>query len=97
MDKEYILYYLKKHKDIFEKKYGVIKIGLFGSYAKDLQHKDSDIDIAIEMAKDKKNLKNFFAFKRELEEAFKRRVDLGIESSLKPLVKEHIKKEINYV
>jgi len=97
MDKEYILQYLKKHKNRFEKKYGVIKIGLFGSFAKGLQKKDSDIDIAIEMAKDKKNLKNFFAFKRELEEAFKRRVDLGIESSLKPLIKEQIKKEINYV
>jgi len=97
MDKEYILQYLKKHKSRFIKQYGVLKIGLFGSFAKDLQQKDSDIDIAIEMAKDKKNLKNFFAFKRELEEIFKRRVDLGIESSLKPLIKEHIKKEINYV
>ncbi len=66
MRKEDILKYLKSHKNEFYKKYGIIKIGLFGSYSKDMQKDDSDIDLAIEMEKNKKNLKNFFAFKREL-------------------------------
>ncbi len=97
MRKEDILKYLKSHKNEFYKKYGIIKIGLFGSYSKDMQKDDSDIDLAIEMEKNKKNLKNFFAFKRELENFFGKKVDLGIESSLKPIVKERIKEEILYV
>ena len=97
MRKEDILRYLKSHKNEFYKKYGIIKIGLFGSYSKDMQKDDSDIDLAIEMEKNKKNLKNFFAFKRELENFFGKKVDLGIESSLKPIVKERIKEEILYV
>jgi len=97
MTREYILEYLQSHKDELKQKYGVIQIGLFGSYAKDMQTQESDIDLAIEMSKDKKSLRNFFGLKRELEATFNKKVDLGIESSLKPLVKEYIKKEIIYV
>ncbi len=97
MRKEEILDYLKANKDEFYKKFGVVKIGLFGSYSKDMQREDSDIDLAIEMDKDKKNLRNFFGFKRELENFFGKKVDLGIEKSLKPIVKERIKREILYV
>ena len=97
MRKEEILDYLKANKDEFYKKFGVVKIGLFGSYSKDMQREDSDIDLAIEMDKDKKNLRNFFGFKRELESFFGKKVDIGIEKSLKPIVKERIKREILYV
>jgi predicted nucleotidyltransferase len=32
-------------------------MGLFGSFVRDEQQKNSDIDLAIELTKDKKNLK----------------------------------------
>ncbi len=88
--------YLNKHKDELREKYGVIKIGLFGSYAFDEGNEDSDIDIAVEIEKSKKNIHTFFSLKRELESALGKNVDLGIESSLKPLVKKQIEKEIIY-
>ncbi len=97
MTKVYILKFLSQNKDEFLKKYGVTKIGLFGSYARGDFTKDSDIDIAIEMLNEKKGLSTFFSFKRELEEMFNLKVDLGIESSLKPIAKERILKEIVYV
>ena len=97
MNKEDILEYLKLHKEELAQKYGVSKIGLFGSFAKDKQTETSDIDLAIEIVKEKKSLGNFFGLKRELENVFGKKVDLGIESSLKPIVKEYIKKEIIYV
>lgn len=97
MTKTYILEFLSQHKDEFLKKYGVTKIGLFGSYARGDFTKDSDIDIAIEMLNEKKGLSTFFALKRELEEVFNLKVDLGIESSLKPIAKERILQEIVYV
>lgn len=91
MQKEEILNYLKKNKNEFYQKYGITKIGLFGSYAKDMQKEDSDIDLVIEMEKSKKRLKNFLGFKRELEEFFGKEMDIGIESALKPVVKKSIK------
>lgn len=97
MTKMEILNYLSAHKNELKEKFGVIKIGLFGSFARDEQTEDSDIDLAIEIEKDKKNLKNFFGLKHELETQFGNRVDLGIETTLKPLVKEQIQRDIIYV
>jgi predicted nucleotidyltransferase len=42
-------------------------------------------------------LSNFFGIRRYLEEQFGKRVDLGIESTLKPVVREMVAKEIIYV
>ena len=97
MTKDSILDYLKSHKIEFNKKYGVSKIGLFGSYARNEANNESDIDIAIEIDKEKKNIHTFLALKREMECVFNKKVDLGIESSLKPIAREQVKKEIIYV
>jgi predicted nucleotidyltransferase len=97
MTKMFILDFLAQHKNVFYQKYGVTKIGLFGSYAREDFKDGSDIDIAIEMQNEKKSLNTFFSLKRELEEAFNLKVDLGIESSLKTIAKEKIMKEIVYV
>lgn len=92
-----VLDYLRSHKEELKKEFGVVKIGLFGSYSRNEQNENSDIDIAIEIEKAKKSLSNFFAIKRTLEKHFGKKVDLGIESSLKPIVKEFVQKEIIYV
>lgn len=97
MTKTFILDFLTQHKKELNEKYGVIKIGLFGSYARDEQTEDSDIDIAVEIVKEKKNIHTFLNLKREMEKAFEKKVDLGIESTLKPLAKIYIAKEIIYV
>jgi predicted nucleotidyltransferase len=97
MTKIEILNYLTTHKAELKEKFGVIRIGLFGSFARGEQNEDSDIDLAIEVEKDKKSLKNFFGLKRELEAQLGKKIDLGIESALKPLAKEQIQKDIIYV
>lgn len=47
MDKLDIINFLKQHKQELYKKFGIRKLALFGSYAKDEQTNESDIDIAI--------------------------------------------------
>lgn len=44
-----IIHWIKREKPFLNKKYGVLKIGLFGSYAKDKQDAESDIDILVEL------------------------------------------------
>lgn len=96
-NEDQIFAYFKAHKHDFQEKYGVYKIGVFGSFARHEQTEESDIDIAIEMVPEKKNLHNFLAFKRHLENAFGRKVDLGIASALKPEARKFVEKEIVYV
>lgn len=97
MTKTDVLTYLKAHKAEFEEKYGVTSIGLFGSFSRNEQTEKSDIDVVIEMASEHKSLSTFFAIKRTIEHDLHRDVDLGIESTLKPIVKSTIAEEIIYV
>ncbi|HDK27002.1 MAG TPA: hypothetical protein ENG48_07955 [Candidatus Atribacteria bacterium] len=91
-----IINFIKNNKKILKEQYGVVKIGIFGSFVKNNIKDDSDIDIVIEMDKESKTLHNFLELKRYLEKNLQREVDLGIESNLKQAVKKEIKSEIIY-
>ncbi|GAB6194186.1 hypothetical protein JCM39068_39380 [Desulfocastanea catecholica] len=71
--------------------------GYFGSYARQAACDSSDIDLMVELEDEKKTLRNFFSLKRYLEKSLGKKVDLGIESTLKPVVKEAVQKDVIYV
>lgn len=97
MTRDDILSFLKIHKREIQENYGVAVIGLFGSYARETARDDSDIDILVEFEPPKKTLRNFFGFKRYLEENLGKHVDLGVESTLKPMARNAIEKDVFYV
>jgi len=97
MNKEQALQILRQNRVILTEIYGVRKIGLFGSIVKDALTPESDIDIVVEIEKDKKKLHNFLSLRRYLEEQLGRPVDLGIEGALKPVIRDAVLKEIAYV
>ncbi|MDP2209279.1 MAG: nucleotidyltransferase family protein [Bacteroidota bacterium] len=74
------------------KKYGVKKAGVFGSIVRGEANEDSDIDILVEI-ESKMSLLDFVGLKLELEEALRRKVDLGEYSVIKPIIKDHILSE----
>lgn len=96
-NKDDIITFLQAHKEEMAQRFGVTSVGLFGSYAREEAREESDIDIAIELAPEKKSLGNFLGIRRYLEQQFGRTVDLGIESTLKPLAREMIAREIIHV
>jgi len=96
MTKAFILEFLSKHKEELFEKYGVTKIGLFGSYAREEAKVDSDIDIAVEIESSNK-FRSFFGLLHYLEDQLDAKIDLGIESTLKPAVKKYVLKDIIYV
>ncbi len=70
-------------------------MAIFGSFAKGEQKKNSDIDIAIEFDKNTaKNLFDLLHVEKELQKLFRRKVDLGVFSSLNPYVIEDVRKEM---
>ena len=78
------------------KKYGVKKIGIFGSAARSTQTSDSDIDILVEFQKGKKGFDNYMELKFFLEKLLRQRVDLVIQDALKIRIKDSILKEVSY-
>ena len=86
---------LKKHDIAIKQKYGVKKIGVFGSFARGEGRKDSDIDVLVEFKDGSETFDNYMELKLMLEKIFKRKIDLVIEEDLRPELK-YVKKEAKY-
>lgn len=92
-----IVAYMRDKKEFLYEKYGVIRIGIFGSFVQGGQTSTSDIDMVVEFEKSRKNIHSFLQLKRFLEKELSRVIDMGLEHSLKPVVRENIKEKIIYV
>jgi len=77
-------------------KYGVKRIGVFGSYIRDEQKKESDVDVLVEFEEGMKTFDNYMELKFFLEGLLQREVDLVIYDALKPKIKSYIMREIEY-
>ena len=89
--------YLRDKKALLREKFGVTRIGIFGSFAQGGQNTKSDIDMVVEFEKSRKNIHTFLQLRRLLEKELSRKVDIGFERSLKPIVRERIKGKVIYV
>jgi hypothetical protein len=70
----------------------VVRAGVFGSFARGEQKKNSDIDILIKL-KSNKSLLDLVRIERELKEKLGKKVDLVTYNSLSPYIKKQILKE----
>jgi hypothetical protein len=76
----------------------IIFMAIFGSFVRGEQNKKSDIDVAIEFNKNKpKSLFDLVHVENELSKLFKRKVDIGIFSSLNPHIMRDVKKEMRII
>jgi predicted nucleotidyltransferase len=50
LTREEILQFLRENKERFAEQYGVTKLGLFGSFARNEATEESDVDICVELA-----------------------------------------------
>ncbi len=75
------------------KKNGVVRAGIFGSYARGKQKKNSDIDILIEVKGKKFSLFDLVGLQLILEAKLRKKVDLLTYNGIHPLLKERILKE----
>ena len=96
MDLEHIETKLRTIKPELEHKFGVRRIGIFGSFAKQLAGEQSDIDILVEIERPM-GLIRFMQIEQYLTELLGRTVDLLTFESIKPYMKDDILKEVKYV
>jgi len=94
-DKNTILKTLADHRGQLEG-YGVKQIGLFGSYVRNEATGNSDIDLLVDMHKDRKTFRNFMSLNYFLEELLHNKVELVTLQSLSPYIGPHILKTVEY-
>ncbi|MDD5154509.1 MAG: nucleotidyltransferase family protein [Thermodesulfobacteriota bacterium] len=96
MGKKEIIRIIRNRKPELESHYGVQRLGLFGSYVREKQSKRSDIDILVTFNRDI-DLFDFLDLREYLESQLNIKVDLVMESALKPAIGKRILSEVEYV
>lgn len=94
LSKEFIKQTLVDNRETL-RKYGVKRIGLFGSYVRGTATAVSDIDFLVEL--ERVTFDDYMGLALFLEDLFKKEVDLVTPTSIKPGFKPYIEKEIEYV
>ena len=87
---------LKRNKPNLRKEFKIKELGVFGSYVRGDQKKNSDVDILVEF----NQTPGFFDYlktENRLSSLLKRRVDLVMKGSLKPTIGKHIMREVVYI
>ncbi len=96
MEKRELLETLKRYKKNNEKKYGIIELGIFGSFARDEAGSVSDVDIVLKTKTP--DLFNIVHIKEDLEEQLCLPVDIvRLRKKMNPFLRKRIDKEAVYV
>ncbi|MBI4946851.1 MAG: nucleotidyltransferase domain-containing protein [Bacteroidetes bacterium] len=98
LNRQDLLSFLRDNKEYLQKHFHLTKVGIFGSFAREQQTPESDIDLLIEMEEETKNI---FDLKWEMREFFKkqfnREVDICNAKYIKPYAKPYILRDAIYV
>lgn len=97
MSRSDILDLLRKEVPNIKKQYGIKKIGLFGSFARDDADPLSDIDLLVSFEDGKERFRPFMNCIFYLEELFGRKVELIAEHSLDKRIQPDIEHEVIWV
>ena len=92
LNQDQILSALRGYKEKHAQPYGIVEIGLFGSYARNQADKESDVDVFVKLKHS-----NLFLLSRiriELEELFGIHTDLvQVRDKMNTYLKKHIEQE----
>ena len=99
MDKLEIVSVLQTQKGTLNKQFGISRLGLFGSYAKDQARADSDIDLVYELEPGKTlALDDLIALERLLSNRLAyEKVELVNLKFMNPVIKHYMKDDVIYV
>jgi predicted nucleotidyltransferase len=95
--RDQVLTFLSQNKNLFREEFHIIRIGLFGSYARGDQNEGSDIDLLVEFEEGTENL---YDLKLQLKEFIRLKlgmeVDICREKYIKSRMRSSILKETVY-
>lgn len=95
--KNNILKLLKSNKHKLSE-FGIRNVGLFGSYIRNEQSSESDIDLLIDFEPEKENFDNYMAVYDLFETIFKNeKIEVVTKNGLSPHIGTNILNEVQYV
>lgn len=99
MTKTDIIQILQANKSVFTEQFHIADLGLFGSYSKDAQQANSDVDIVYELDKGKYlGLKEVYDLEVFVKELLKvEAVDLVNRKYMNPIIESEMEKSVIYV
>lgn len=92
--KEEVLTKLKEHLSEIRDRFGVERIGIFGSVSRGDDTSESDVDVLISFQEGRMTFTNLVYLGDYLEELFCRRVDLLTEDGISKYMRPYIEKEV---
>ena len=96
MKRDDIILSLRRFKEMNQQKYNIIRIGLFGSAARDNMRGQSDIDVVVEL--ETQDLFDLIGIKLDLEEELSQQIDIvSYRDKMNDFLKRRIEKEAVYV
>lgn len=96
MTRREIIETLRRFKELNGDKYNIVRIGLFGSVARDATNEKSDIDVVVILGRP--DMFSLIGIKQDLDEIFEKSVDLvRYREKMNPFLKKRIEKEAIYV
>ena len=87
---------LRDQKPTLRQRFGVLEIGIFGSFVRGEQKDASDLDLLIDF-EEPIGLIRYVGLQNYLSDKVGERVDLVTKSGLKPRIGEHLLREVIYV
>jgi predicted nucleotidyltransferase len=91
-----IIHLVQKDRDAI-RRFGVSRLGVFGSFARGDHGPESDIDILVELQPERETFDDYMGLLFYLEKLFGRKVDLVMKDTIKPLIRDRILRETVYV
>jgi uncharacterized protein len=86
---------IRKHKKEL-KKTGIKTIGLFGSYSRNENTEESDVDLILEFEEGTKSFHNYMEACDILQKIIQKKLDIVTPESVSPYIKPYIDKEVVY-
>ena len=94
--KNELLHVLSENREAI-KSYGVNSLGIFGSFSKETNTEESDVDLLVDFEPNRKSFDNFMDLNFFLEDLFGRKVEMVTPQSLSKFIGPHILNEVQHV
>ena len=96
MSRDEVLALLRAHKSVLERRFGIVDLALFGSFARDSATAGSDIDILVRFDGPATS-KRYFGAQFYIEDLLGRSVDLVTDSALRRELRPYVEREAIHV
>lgn len=93
MDRNEALQLLSQHRAEITREFGISRLALFGSTARNEANESSDVDVLVSF-EGGATLRRYMALNRYLETLFNRRVDLVTDKSLRQELRPYVEQDL---